>query len=224
MSVQAGMTDAELTVVLDIRYPQAFLALQPAMNFSKEHGVLVDWLPHSVSSLKAPEQPGVEEDRGVRHRRFRAEQIAREIEVYAEAQGLVLRDLYRAWDSSAFELGWLWMRHHHRQQLEDFLCEAFRAYWAIEFDPTNASEVAILIDSLVVVGGDRAGGRLGGELFRAWAQSEGVAVLEGLAEALRAEGVFGVPSYLVEGEVFLGRQHLPMIEWILSGRRGRVPI
>jgi 2-hydroxychromene-2-carboxylate isomerase len=116
------------------------------------------------------------------------------------------------------------VRHHHRERLDDYLLEAFRAYWAIEFDPENEAEVAALIDSLGGDPGGRGTGGLDAGAFRAWSQREGTAALEQLAEALRAQGVFGVPSYLVEGEYFLGRQHLPMIAWILAGRGGRIPI
>ena len=41
---------------------------------------------------------------------------------------------------------------------------------------------------------------------------------------LRSAGLFQVPAYVVEDEVFYGRQHLPMIGWILDGRSGPVPI
>ena len=41
---------------------------------------------------------------------------------------------------------------------------------------------------------------------------------------LEAEGVFSVPMYLVEGQVFQGREHLPMIRWLLAGERESVPI
>ena len=37
-------------------------------------------------------------------------------------------------------------------------------------------------------------------------------------------GVFETPAYLVDGEVFLGRAHLPMVRWILSNRAGPPPI
>jgi 2-hydroxychromene-2-carboxylate isomerase len=218
MSLQTENANASLTVVLDIRYPQAYLALGPAMAFARERGLSVDWLPLSVSTLKPPEAlaEGEGEGRGVRHRRFRAQQIAREIEVYADAQGLRLQDIYRAGDSLAFNRGWLWMRHHHGERLVDYLSEAFRAYWAVEFDPAIETDVATLVDSLV---GDGAG-----EAFRSWSQREGSVVAEKVAEDLRGQGVFGVPSFLVEGEIFLGRQHLPMIDWVLGGRAGEIPI
>jgi 2-hydroxychromene-2-carboxylate isomerase len=228
MSVQAGNANASLTVILDIRYPQAYLALGPAMDFARRRRLSIDWLPLSVSALKAPEALGIderereEEARSVRHRRFRALQIAREIKVYAEAQGLWLRDFYRAGDSSAFNLGWLWMRQHHGERLEDYLREAFRAYWAAEFDPAIEAEVSTLVDSLA--GNGNGNGNGNGEAFRSWSQREGSVVLEKLAEDLKAQGVFGVPSYLVEDEIFLGRQHLPMIDWVLDGRTGRIPI
>jgi hypothetical protein len=46
---------------------------------------------------------------------------------------------------------------------------------------------------------------------------------------LASDGLWTVPGYLVGGEVFIGRQHLPMVEWIATeaseataaiGRRG----
>lgn len=214
MTIRSGIAKAELTMVLDIRYPQAYLALHPAMAFARERGISINWLPLSASTLKAPVEASEGDDRGVRHRRYRAQRIAREIEVYAEVQGLVLREFYRSGDSSAFNLGWLWMRDHHGKRLEDFLIEAFRAYWAVEFDPANEVEVATLIESL---DGES-------EAFRSWSQGEGPVALEGLVEELRDHGVFAAPSYLVGDEIFLGRQHLPMIDWVMAGRTGRIPI
>ena len=214
MILQPGIATAELTVVLDIRYPQAYLALHPAMAFARERDLRIDWLPIAVSTLKAPAAEAEEEDRGTRHRRFRAQKIANEIEVYAEAQALVLKDLYRAGDSLAFNLGWLWMRHHHGDRLEDYLRESFRSYWAVEFDPAVEAEVSVLIEAL---GGE-------GEAFRSWSRGAGRVAFDEWVDALHAQGVFAVPSYLAGGELFLGRQHLPMIDWILAGRTGQIPI
>jgi hypothetical protein len=36
-------------------------------------------------------------------------------------------------------------------------------------------------------------------------------------------GIFGVPGYELEGEYFFGREHLPMVRWILGGRNGNAP-
>ena len=42
------------------------------------------------------------------------------------------------------------------------------------------------------------------------------------AEAFDA-GVFGVPTFVVEDEVWFGREHLPRVGWILAGRNGEAP-
>ncbi|MDX1384518.1 MAG: hypothetical protein R3190_12780, partial [Thermoanaerobaculia bacterium] len=41
---------------------------------------------------------------------------------------------------------------------------------------------------------------------------------------LRDAGVIRAPAFLVEDELFIGRAHLPMIRWLLTGRSGPVPI
>ena len=36
-------------------------------------------------------------------------------------------------------------------------------------------------------------------------------------------GIFGVPGYVLEGEYYFGREHLPMVRWMLTGRKGASP-
>ena len=63
-----------------------------------------------------------------------------------------------------------------------------------------------------------------GAAFRAWAESRGPDALASIAAELRDFGVYQSPAYVLNGEVFYGRQHLPMIRWILEGRSGPGPI
>lgn len=37
-------------------------------------------------------------------------------------------------------------------------------------------------------------------------------------------GVFNSPAFVVDGEVFHGREHLPLIQWMLEGRHGIPPV
>jgi 2-hydroxychromene-2-carboxylate isomerase len=212
--VAADLGAARLSVLLDVRYPLAYLALQPTIAFAESLGIDVDWLPLSVPALNPPTEPREDDDRGVRHRRYRARAIAREIDVYAGAQGLMLRDYYRSGSAEAGNLGWLWVRQRHPERLQPYLVELFRAYWALELDVSSQEQIAALLDSLAAEGAT----------FRDWSRDEGPAAAEELAEELRGRGLFQVPAYVVEDEVFYGRQHLPMIRWILTGRSGPVPI
>ena len=60
--------------------------------------------------------------------------------------------------------------------------------------------------------------------FGRWAASDGPEALATLEFELREFGLHQTPAYVVEHEVFYGRQHLPMIRWILAGRKGPGPI
>lgn len=214
MSVSADLDRARLSVLLDVRYPTAFLALPAAIDFGESLGIDINWLPLDVPALKPPRPPRDTDDRGIRHRRHRALAIARELETYAGAQGLVLRDPYRSGDTNAANLGWLWLRDRHPQRLTAYLGELFRAYWSLGLDPSSGEQIAALVNSLTA----------DGPSFGDWSMREGEGVLAALRDELRNLGLLRVPAYVVEDEVFYGRQHLPMIRWILEGRSGPVPI
>ena len=210
----SGIGSARLSVLLDMRHPLAYLALQPTLELARSLELELNWLPIVVPPLRQPSLANPSDDRGLRHRRFRAEAIAREIETYAEAQGLLLREYYRDADPSALNLAWLWLRERHPSQLPSFLDAVFRAYWTLELSPDDPAAMARWIQSLT---GDA-------REFRAWCSGDGAVHLAALAGELRDRGLSGTPCYVVEDEVFLGRQHLPMIRWILTGRSGPVPI
>jgi len=211
---ESKIAEARLSILLDVRHPLAYLALRPAVAMAREVGAEVDWLPVVAGPLKRPSAPGADDDRGVRHRRARAQAIAREVEVYSAGQNLVLKEIYRAPDPAALNLGWLWLRERQSERLEAFLLEAFRAYWALELDPSSPSEVATLLNAVDADGAE----------FQAWAAGDGPSVASRLADELHERGLSRTPCYLVGEEVFVGRQHLPMVRWILEGRTGRVPI
>jgi 2-hydroxychromene-2-carboxylate isomerase len=209
-----ALDEARWTILLDIRHPLAMLALRPAIALEREMEVAANWLPVVSQPLKPPTRPAAGDDRGVRHRRFRALAIAREIEVYADAQGLVVDDYYRDGDTAAFNLAWHWLRATQPDRLTSFLVDAFDRYWRCDFDPGNEAEVASLLEAR---GGDAEG-------FRSWCSDSGVAIAAAVADELRERGLSRVPGYVVEDEVFVGRQHLPMIRWLLAGRIGPGPI
>ena len=207
-------TAKTLRVLLDLRHPLAFLALQPALDFVESSALDTDWVPLSVPTLHPPRVLQAGDDRGTRHRHYRAQFLAREIETYAAAQSLVLREPYRGGDVEAGNLGWLWVRDRHPGQLREYLRQLFTGYWSQELDASSGERIAALVDS---VDAD-------GAAFASWSVDAGPRAAAALAPELRDQGLFQVPGFIVEDEVFYGRQHLPMIRWILEGRSGPGPI
>lgn len=214
MSSCTGIESARLSVLLDLRNPASYLALPPAEALAEELHLEINWLPLPVPPLRPPSVPAVDDDRAIIHRRHRARAIAREIEVYSRVQGLVLHDLYRDPDPSAFNLGWLWLRERHVECLRAYLDEGFRAYWSLELDPSSIPSITALLATVSADVGE----------FGTWCGGTGTEVAARVAGELRERGLSGVPGYIVDGEYFIGRQHLPMIRWILGGRRGPGPI
>jgi len=203
-----------LRLALDLRDPFAYLALEPSLGWAHARDLALDLLPFEGHVLKPPAPAREGDSRGVRHRRHRAEFLAREIATYAEVQGLTIRDPYRDASVGAASQAWLWLREQRAAGLPDFLRELFRAHWALELDASDPAAVARLVGA---AGADA-------EACGDWSHREGRAALAAQQQALREEGVFQSPTYLLEGELFCGRQHLPLLGWILEGRRGPVPI
>ena len=85
-----------LAVVLDIKDAQSYLAKDPTYALVDDLGIKIDWLPFVPRPLRR--HTAVGEDRGSRHRRFRAAYLKRSIARYASIRG---RDLgqyvYRMW-------------------------------------------------------------------------------------------------------------------------------
>ena len=210
----AAGPDRALTVALDLRHPFSYLTLAPTLALASEEGVRVDWLPVRGASLRPPSEPGREDDRSIRHRRARAQAIAREIAIHADAQGVEIAAPYRDGSSEAFEAAWLWLRDEAPEAVERLLREAFQRYWRDVFDPADLAAVRELLGELA----------LDVDAFDAWRTVRGEAVRSAAASELAEMGVNQGPAYVLDGEVFLGRQHLPMIRWILRGRSGPPPI
>ena len=209
---------APLSVCVDVKHPQAYLALAPVRALADELGIDVDWLPFPTQPLKpppaltSPQAPA--DDRGTRHRRLRAEYWRSEIARYAEAQGIVIDDPFRQGESTAASLAHLWLRSRAPEAVPGFLERMFADYWRGSLD---AGDVEAVADRLVGLDGER-------DAFLAFARGDGAAALAELRARLVSAGVFSVPSLVVEGEVFVGRAHLPMVRWVLGGRRGAPPI
>jgi 2-hydroxychromene-2-carboxylate isomerase len=203
-----------LTVCIDFKNPKCYLALQPTYALEAELGVEFDWLPLLVSPLSRPRESQSDEDRGTRHRRIRAQYYEHDIRRYARSYGLELADLYRAPDASIASIGLLWVKERSPAARRAYVDLVFKRYWSEQLNIEAADEIGALLRE---IGVDMAG-------WSAYVGGAGREALDATCTRLRDAGLFDVPGYIVENEIFFGRQHLPMIRWILSGRRDEPPI
>lgn len=202
---------ARLTVCVDVKDPHSYLALGPVQALADQLGEPVDWLPFPAAAPKPP-PPG--QDRGSRHRRFRARYLEADIHRYAEVQGLTIHGIYRNPESGPASLGLLWLRRHAAELTGRYLQRVFAGYWREELDVSSVDAVAGVLEAL---GQSPAS-------FLAFAERTGPDELDSLRQRLVAAGVFTVPTLVVESEVLVGRAHVPMARWLLTGRSGPPPV
>ena len=105
----------------------------------------------------------------------------------------------------------LWAKE--RGAFDRFIDIAYPPFWRRELD----------IEDIDVI--ERTLGEAGieAEGFREWAAGPGRALHDRTNLEAFDAGLYGVPTYLVEDEMWFGREHLPRVAWILGGRKGDAP-
>jgi 2-hydroxychromene-2-carboxylate isomerase len=198
----------QLSVAIDFKSPQAYLAIRPTCAMADELGIAIDWQPLIGTP---PSSPPTGNDRSSRHRRIRAEYLDRDVIRYAADRGLALGDIHRSSDSTLASIGLLWVKHQAPSVARSFVENVFDRYWRGTLDLENDRAIRAM---LMEIGAPVDG-------FEAFAKEEGRAERARIQSELRDAGIFEVPTYLVNGEPYLGRQHLPLIRSLLSDTEAR---
>ena len=216
---------APLIVYIDIKSPYAFIAKDPTRRLADSLGCDIDWRP---LTLDIPSYLGSArlDDRGKVARADRTPSQWRNVRYayhdarrYASLTGLTLRGTVKIWDTSLVHIGMLWMKRWEDATLARYLDIVYERFWKREFD---AEDAAVVADAVWEAGGaQKPGGSRSG--FYEFLEGPGRAEHDAMQAAIFDAGIFGVPSYVVDGEVFFGRENLPMVRWLLAGRRGSPP-
>ena len=216
---------APLIVYIDIKSPYAFVAKDPTRRLADSLGCEVDWRP---LTLDIPSYLGSArlDDRGKVAQADRTPSQWRNVRYayhdarrYASLKGLTLRGTVKIWDTSLVHIGMLWMKKQEDTALARYLDIVYERFWKREFDAEDAAVVADAVweaEGAQKPGGDRTG-------FLEFLEGPGRAEHDAMQAAIFDAGIFGVPSYVVGEELFFGRENLPMVRWLLTGRRGSPP-
>ena len=184
------------------------LALQPTCALADELDVDVDWLPFPTAIRPAPGAVATgEEPVGERHARVRAAYFAADTARYARWQGVEMNRDATGVDSVLACAGCLWARRF--AVARPYTERVLEAFWAGCLDIEDREALADVLEGLGAPG------------FKAYDHGADLAAHRA---DLSARGVFNVPTYLVDGQHFVGREHLPMIRWLLTGSEGAGPL
>jgi 2-hydroxychromene-2-carboxylate isomerase len=199
----------KLTVYTDYKSPYAYLANRPIFQLANELPVTLVWrpyvldIPKYLGSARVDAAGNVlEEDRNA-HQWRRVRYSYMDCRRQARKQGLVIRGTQKIWDSSLAAAGMLWAQQTGDAAFRHYHEAVFDRFWRRELDIESISAIAAILDEAGASG------------FAASADHGRAEVAKIVAEA-EAQGVFGVPSFIVNDELFWGREHLPDIRAMLT--------
>jgi 2-hydroxychromene-2-carboxylate isomerase len=201
-----------ITAYIDYKSPYAYLAKDPAYEIERDFGVRVDWLPYVLDipsflgSARVDENGRVIEEERNAHQWRRVRYSYMDCRRQARKRGLVIRGPQKIWDSALAACGMLYAKRQGDPVLRRYHDLTFERFWKRELDIEDPGVIGAV---LAETGADATG-------FSAYAAGEGRVELDRICRAAEGLGVFGVPSFVVEGELYWGGEHLPDIRAILA--------
>jgi 2-hydroxychromene-2-carboxylate isomerase len=206
-----------VTVYIDYKSPYAYLAKDLVYELERDCAVRVDWLPYVLDipsflgSARLDDGGRVIEESRNAHQWRRVRYSYMDCRRQARRRGIVIRGPRKIWDSTLAAAGMLQAKRQGAAVLRRYNDITFERFWKRELDIENPSVIAAV---LAEAGGDAAG-------FADYAAAEGPREVDRISRAAEDAGIFGVPSFVVDGEQFWGREHLPDIREMLRTNPGR---
>jgi 2-hydroxychromene-2-carboxylate isomerase len=206
-----------VTVYIDYKSPYAYLAKDLVYELERDCAVRVDWLPYVLDipsflgSARLDDGGRVIEESRNAHQWRRVRYSYMDCRRQARRRGIVIRGPRKIWDSTLAAAGMLQAKRQGAAVLRRYNDITFERFWKRELDIENPSVIAAV---LAEAGGDAAG-------FADYAAAEGPREVDRVSRAAEEAGIFGVPSFVVGGEQFWGREHLPDIREMLRANPGR---
>jgi 2-hydroxychromene-2-carboxylate isomerase len=192
-------------LAIDFNCAASWLAVEPTRALEQRLGAAFDWLPFPTVASSAPRVKLTGGERSARHFMLRFQYVADELRRYAASRGMRIEETVRSVDTTTASFGLLWIGRRSPALAGEYAARVFDRIWRENAEP----DLAFVERTL----GAAAAG------FRDYAAGPGPRDLDTTREQLASEGLWNVPGYLAGGEIFIGRQHLPMVEWIATAEQ-----
>jgi len=189
------MAAKDLRIYIDYKSPYAYLAKDPACDLEREFGVTFTWLPYV---LYIPDFLGTVEGRN-EHQWRRVRYSYLDARRLANRRGLTVRGPQKIFDSSLAAIGMLYAQR--RGAFRKYNDLAFERFWKRELDIEDREAIRRVLEES---GAETAG-------FFDFAEGEGRRELDRINREAEALGVFGVPTFVIDGELFWGGDRIWMV-------------
>ncbi len=208
-----------LKVYIDFKSPYAYIAKDPTYSLEQEFGIEIDWYPLTLNigsylgTARKDDSGKVVQDNRSPRQWLAVKSAYKDARRYAELRGLTLKGTQKIWDSSLAAIGLLWAKQQGHDVLKRYIDSTYEPFWKRELDIEDLTVVVAVLEA--------AGASTDG--FIEYRNGEGSRLHDELQDEILDLGYYGVPTYVIDGESYFGRQHLPQVRWHLSGREGALP-
>lgn len=229
-------SEAPLIIYIDLKSPYAYLSVAPTREMLSKLNVIADWRPFvldipsylgsaklDTGGKKVAKQNRTEEQwSGVKYAYFDCRR-------YANLSGMTIRGTVKIWNTDLPSIGMLWLKQFSEladqcqagSLLERYIDSIYGPFWKRELDVEDPSMILKVLEE---IGAPTEG-------FLDYIKGKGFSLNSKLQKSAFDAGVYGVPTYILPNESvndpkhekFFGREHLPRISWLLSGRNGEAP-
>lgn len=203
-----------IAVYSDYKSPYAFLAKDLIYALEDEREVRIEWLPYTLDipsylgRARVDEHGNVIESGRNAHQWRRVRYSYMDCRRQARKRGLTILGPRKIWDSSLAAIGMLWAKRQGAAVFRAYHDRVFERFWRRELDIEDPAVIAAVLGE---AGADTTG-------FADYLAGEGRREHDTIRDTAEATGVFGVPSFVVDGELFWGREHLPDLREMLVDR------
>jgi 2-hydroxychromene-2-carboxylate isomerase len=202
-----------ITLYTDYKSPYAYLAKDPAYALERDFGVRLDVLPYVLNipdflgSARLDDAGNVIEQQRTAHQWRRVKYSYMDCRRQARKRGLIVRGTTKIWDTVLGSCGMLWAKRQGDAVFRGYHDRIYERFWKRELD---IEDIAVVTAVLAEAGSDTKG-------FAAYAVEEGPAEINRIRLEAEEAGVFGTPTFVIDGELFWGSEHLPDIREMLAG-------
>lgn len=206
------MSNGSVDFYIDIKSPYAYLALDPAIKMFDQLGLKWNVWPYTLDIADYLGSATINNDGEIissnrtPHQWRRVKYSYMDCRRMANLQGKTILGTQKIWDSSLFSIAHLWIKEKSEQTLLPFLRESFQLFWERKLDIENEEVISNLLTKF----------QLDSAEFKSWMEPNRNSVTS-LMDAALSKGIFGVPTFVFEEEIFWGSEKLELIKARATG-------
>ena len=201
-----------ITVYTDYKSPYAYLAKDLCYALERDFPIRLDWrpyildIPSYLGSARVDATGVVLEEARNAHQWRRVRYSYMDCRRQAAKRGLTIRGTQKIWDSALAAAGMLFAQQADDAVFRRYHDAVFERFWKRELDIESVDALA----EILAEAGAPAGFAAAADGLR---QQVGM-----ISRSAEADGVFGVPTFILDGGIYWGREHLDDIRDSLAKR------